>query len=133
VQVRQGISFRIIMGIAVCGMLAAAIIPVAFGAEQQSPSDLENATPLGAISRPTPPIITVEGSITELDLESDTPSLSLVARDGHETDLQLDRSSTIVWKKHKKVKLSDLKTGVKVKVRYMEKHKKLLAKTIDIV
>ena len=134
----------------VFAFLGSAASPLLFAAEMsdqtktQAAAEVEKALPeapeKGGVTKPaessvvpTPSVDLMEGAITAIDLESETPSLKLKTAAGQESAIYLDFETSAVWKGGQELILEDLKAGQNVKVRYTESEGKKTAKTIEVV
>jgi len=116
----------LVLTLVVCGTVPAALA----GEHPGTPMGSRKATPASSSSTPTPQISSAEGSISAIDLQ--TNSLNLTTADGKIWTLALDPKTTLVWKGTEQAKLDNLKVGEKVKVRYVAKEGKQLARSVDI-
>ena len=72
----------LVVSVMLCGA-----VPAALAAEQ--------AAPTSSTSTPTPQIMSAEGTVAALDLQSQAPSLQLTAADGKVWSLSLDPQATL--------------------------------------
>lgn len=106
--------------------VAGSTMPLSFAFE-------ENATSANATSTPTPVIISTEGSISFLELDSQSPSMRLDSPDGHSWILEIDRATTTIWKKGRALSLRELKVGDRVKARHLTRKGKKIVKSIEVL
>lgn len=111
--------------IALALMIGVVAVPSAWAAES-SASTAKSA----AVAVPAPVLMTAEGSVSELDLKAGT--LKLIDAAGKSWTMGIETPGTAVWKETKFVSLAELKAGDRVKVRYVTKNGKAIARSIDI-
>lgn len=89
--------------------------------------------PTHSVSRPTPSIVSAEGRVVEANLKKKSPTLKIVEKEGSPSwTAALDWKWTAVWQKGQILKLTDLKKGQRVKLRYTEKRGRRSARSIEI-
>ena len=86
-----------------------------------------------ASSTTAPKTARAQGSITSLNLTSQTPEIKLSASDGKLWTFGLNPKTVVVWKNGQLSKPEELKTGDRVNVRYAEKDGKNWVRAIEIV
>ncbi len=88
---------------------------------------------LSSVSQPTPLINTAEGSVAAIHFKPQGATLTLALMSGNSFSLEFDGQLTTLWKGNERIELGALKLGDKVRIRYIEKDRKNLAKTIEVL
>ena len=145
---------RRIACLVVSGLMAGGMVEAAWAIEQAGQAAEHKAAPTSASSTqptttpPAPPASTppapsasttavpsamVEGSITMLDLQSATPTMTVNSVAGKVWTFALDSKSTMVWKDGQMITLDALVKGQSVKIRYATTGGKDLAQSIRVI
>ena len=121
-------------GLIVGGLLVGGMVSVVHAADQPGTHPITPKAPLASPpSTRIPQIMSITGSITELDLKAMSPSLKLTGADGKVWTLALDSQLTSIWQNGQIGKLDALQVGQQVKVRYTSKAGKNMVKSNTIV
>lgn len=114
---RRSLWIGVLAGL-LCGLMPVALAPVL--AAVQEPSGMQ--------SRETER----EGSISALDLKALPPTLKIMGAGGESWTLEVDRKETSVLQEGRAAKLDELRIGQQVKVKFVKRGGKELAKTIEV-
>ena len=112
------------------GGIASGVVPSGWAAEEKG--SLKKTAP--ASTKPSaanPSLLTAQGVMSALNLTASPAQLTITTGTGTLT-LTFDPKVTTVWKEGVLVRPSQLQAGQRVKVRYMERNGRQIAKTISI-
>ncbi len=110
----------------VFALVMSILVPTAFAADA-------TVMPMNSVAKASSSVAAITGKISSIDLSSKTPSLKISGIGGNVTIIQIDPTTTSVWKMGKTLPLSELKSGEQVKVRHMNSNGKDLAKSIEVL
>ncbi len=113
----------------VLSLLCGVGVPAALAAES-SVSMTAAATPTSSTSTATPQVTSAEGTISSVDLPTNT--LKLAGADGKSWTLTLDPAATTVWRGKTVGTLAQLKAGERAEVRYVAKDGKSVVKSVEV-
>ena len=109
----------------IIALLVSGVVPSVRAADHSTPAAGHASSTTAARD-----VLTTVGSISQLDLKASTPNLTLTSTSGKAQTLLLDPRATSLWQGNQQGKLSDLRVGQQVKIRYTMKAGKATAKSI---
>ncbi len=84
-------------------------------------------------SKPTPQILSVEGTVMAVDLKPPVRTLKLISSRGRNVVLVFDAKGAPVWHNGRQMEAFQLKQGALVRVRYLHHEDKNVIKSIELL